>query len=193
MVLETLVPLIPVGAAFYGVCTKVIELRKELAVKEAEIDTLNTKLVETTTTSATASAENRTARAMIFAGVAVSGCALAYNGVRLWSRMGRRQSGAKPEEVHGLSRSSAPANYQPTVSCSESDCCTICYHNQRDTLVLPCHHLALCWVCAETLTADPSSTTSATPTDSANPRINPDAKCPICRRKIEGLTFAYVA
>jgi hypothetical protein len=67
------------------------------------------------------------------------------------------------------------ARYQPTRSPAAELDCIVCHANQRDVLLMPCRHLALCWPCSEALAAD------AVP------------ECPLCRQVVTALQYAVVA
>lgn len=67
------------------------------------------------------------------------------------------------------------AQYQPTRSPAAELDCTVCHDNQRDVLLQPCRHLAVCWPCSKALAA------------SAQPQ------CPLCRQEITAIQYAVVA
>ena len=68
------------------------------------------------------------------------------------------------------------ARYQPTRSPATELDCTICHANQRDVLLLPCRHLAICWPCSEALVA-----------------AGDEPQCPLCRQRVTGIQYAVVA
>ena len=74
-----------------------------------------------------------------------------------------------------------PAGYQPQIAQSEAEECKVCMNNQRDTLVTPCNHFAMCWECAEAICFDASGASGPIA-----------GHCPVCRVAITSLQFAYV-
>lgn len=77
-----------------------------------------------------------------------------------------------------------PSNYAPQEARNEGEECKVCMHNQRDTLVRPCNHFALCWDCAAEIFNNNSINTAVT-------NSNSRGSCPVCRAPISELQFAY--
>jgi hypothetical protein len=110
-------------------------------------------------------------RAATFSGVAIAASLLAYNTHRWLSETSARAaSDAAQQQLHEPSDT-----YIPTAATSEQDECKICCEHQRDTILLPCRHFALCWGCATRI------------------RDSEDSICPICRAEIAGAQFTYVS
>ena len=104
-------------------------------------------------------------KVLVYGGVVMASGFVAYNAAKLMLR-------APPPPA----RRPSP-NYQPTASYGEADQCVVCLEYQRDTVLEPCHHFALCWPCAEhLLLADPNT-----------------KKCPVCREVISDAQFMFVA
>lgn len=53
----------------------------------------------------------------------------------------------------------------------ENQVCVVCRQNPREMIMLPCGHVCLCEDCAEEITET----------------------CPVCRRKIEKKSAAYIS
>lgn len=105
-------------------------------------------------------------------GVVIAASALAFNTHR-WSRRSSH-GGSEPQASPTVS---APhASYEPTFATSEQEACRICCEHQRDTLLLPCRHFALCWPCAWKI---------------LNGSL--EKKCPLCRSDISSAQFTYVS
>jgi hypothetical protein len=62
--------------------------------------------------------------------------------------------------------------------------CTVCLARPRDTVILPCRHVALCLGCARRLAAE-----AAAPSAMASS----GAACPICRGRIENYLQLFMA
>ena len=165
--MESLV-LVPIGAAFYQVCQKVSALRQEVADRDVKIEALEIAAAQTQEYGPVAppSGGGGAGRAAIIAGVAISGAAALYQGGRLIYNIRQNNSSTTgstdsttPGGAEGdvLVQSAPPAGYQPQKAGSDQEACIVCLHNVKDTLVMPCSHMALCWVCAETLAAGSSS------------------------------------
>jgi hypothetical protein len=72
-----------------------------------------------------------------------------------------------------------PDGYQPTRCPSDGDACVVCLENQRDTLIEPCRHFAMCWPCSEHLLLNGGS--------------GEGGRCPVCRGVMANIHFTFVA
>lgn len=187
--LETIV-LVPLVAGALQAVGKISQLRAEITAREGAIVDLQQQLSEARAAgSAAGGSDGRNApRAVLYSSLAVSCGLLCYHAASLWRRSGDARapavsSRASARPATPLNR--PPAAYQPTKVATDvadgSAVCAVCLHNARDTLLLPCHHLALCWPCAEFLC----------PTD-AQGAAEPLATCPICRSQVSSKTFALL-
>jgi hypothetical protein len=112
--------------------------------------------------------------AVALSGVAIATSLLVYNTHRWYSQTHARSSGAAPQHHHHHYPSPGDS-YAPTPATGEQDECKICCENQRDTILLPCRHFALCWVCASKI------------------MDSEDNNCPICRTEILSAQFTFVS
>ena len=60
------------------------------------------------------------------------------------------------------------------LSANEGSDCIICMTDRKDTVVMPCKHLCMCYACANTL------------------RERPGATCPVCRARNFNVAVASV-
>lgn len=111
-------------------------------------------------------------RAVAFSGVAVAASAVAYNTHR-WLQVSQRSHHPNPGSLD-VQHIRPSDNYKPTVASSEADECRVCCEHQRDTLLLPCRHFALCWPCAHKILE------------------GDERKCPLCRAEISSAQFTFV-
>lgn len=191
VVLETCVAL-PIVAVLASLTKKVVALRETIDTHEATIQLqeqtlttlrqqVETSRIENNGTSSSGGGTTSTVAgtAVVIGAVALAGVGLAANVYLLFaSRSGtdRRGSIATLSDVEppGGSRT-----YTGRPAAGDADACIVCFANQRDTLTLPCRHLAMCWTCAKRVTS------MTTPSGAAS--------CPTCRAPIEQLTFTYVS
>lgn len=179
--LESIV-LLPIGAAFYQVCSKVSSLRQEVADRDIQIEALQAAVDSngsTTGSSTSTGAGGGAGRVAIIAGLAISGAAAVYQGSRLLYRirqntattaaLGTTTAGGEEEEGVVVIQSAPPPGYQPQKAASDQEACIVFLHNVKDTLVMPCSHMALCWVCAETLAGGGGLGGGETPSSSPSP------------------------
>jgi E3 ubiquitin-protein ligase MGRN1 len=73
------------------------------------------------------------------------------------------------QEIYGLeqNRSSNRANGVEDI---EGKDCVICMNAERNTTVLPCRHMCMCYDCAQAIKVQATQ-----------------AKCPICRNEVESM------
>uniref|UniRef100_A0A7S1W8W5 RING-type domain-containing protein n=1 Tax=Neobodo designis TaxID=312471 RepID=A0A7S1W8W5_NEODS len=156
---------------------KVNELRRDLTEHQqqmAERDAQIQRLQENTAAY----------RVAAWSGAAISAGLLAANLARYWMSRDARDAAAvaangpdaAASDVERSLRPAPPASYTPQL-CPDGDdevACVLCLEHIRDTLVLPCGHLGLCWTCASRMRGD-------------------DGRCPICRGNIGSLAFVFHA
>jgi hypothetical protein len=156
--------------------SKVSELRRDLTEHQqqvAERDAHIQRLEENTSAY----------RVAAWSSAAISAGLLAANLARYWMSRDARDAAAAAEadpatasEAERSLRPGPPASYSPQ-PCPEGEdevACVLCMEHVRDTLVLPCGHLALCWTCAGRQRSE-------------------DGRCPICRSPIGSLAFVFHA
>lgn len=204
--MESLI-LVPVAAALWKMSSKVSDLRDRVQTAEQVIATQQATITDLQsqggTGSSTAAGASGAWKAVAFTSVAVSGALVALN----LSRLRASHDGTAPS-------SRPPANYAPRVATDEATACCVCAEYERDTVVQPCGHFALCWACSESVAAGPSSRSASvsgaaagpeppSPTGGA-PAAQPDAAplrssssggglCPICRAHIATRAFVFTA
>jgi hypothetical protein len=79
-------------------------------------------------------------------------------------------------EVYGLSDGNGDADG------SDANMCVVCYSEPKDCVIVPCGHCCLCFGCATDL-----ANTGSVELRYGEVRTGADAKCPMCRYRIESI------
>jgi hypothetical protein len=148
--------------------SRVIDVQNELiGTQQQTITALQTPGPESSGSDSPAAGAGAQ-RWVAFSSLAVAASLVAYN-VNTWYRQTR-------DRASTMNRNIEPSDtYKPTTATGEQDECKVCCEHQRDTLLVPCHHFALCWPCAQRIM------------QSSEP------KCPLCRVDIVSAQFTFVA